>query len=612
MPSLYGDNLEAVVSGGEQVTADLGEALYLVTQGLSGKAPRINTTNYHWEVYDNNTKTWVDTGVSAVNGPKGADGYTPTIATQEVTGGVAVTISDGRPSGTTSTCFVRDGIDGTDGEDGVSPTVAVSSITGGHRLTITDAEHPSGQTVDVMDGEDYNLTAQDKADIAGSQEVAGVVKDWLDENISGETEVVIDSSLMVQGAAADAEAVGDRFDEFFEYEPAEPSYNLLNMNDPDVQNGYALSKTGAISAETGKSITGFIPITAGQWYCFHYEQSKNVSGTSNGVYIVLYDANKSYIDYWRPAGTESRIRSGTDANGYKYVAFQMGSSASYFRYTVDTADANSFYMLVNAETMPNEYMPYGGESGRKALREDVEIPDSVLPEGISDAVKTALLACFRGVGWTSPEWQTLYNALYAALYGLDPSEPSLLPAEYQEVEWIGSTGTQLLKVGISFSSNAQADYEMEAEIAVPESNASTALLMCTSAEGGYYLANVSSGSAIGVSSSIVFSNLDVTQKHKYVLTWDASNIVATCEGQSITRARTTQQLAVPSFFGDYEKLYRSKCRIYSAKVKQAGSYVRNLIPCYRKSDNVIGMYDIVGNAFYTNSGTGTFTKGANV
>lgn len=36
------------------------------------------------------------------------------------------------------------------------------------------------------------------------------------------------------------------------------------------------------------------------------------------------------------------------------------------------------------------------------------------------------------------------------------------------------------------------------------------------------------------------------------------------------------------------------------------------IPCYRKSDNEIGMYDTVSKTFYTNSGTGTFLKGHNV
>lgn len=41
-------------------------------------------------------------------------------------------------------------------------------------------------------------------------------------------------------------------------------------------------------------------------------------------------------------------------------------------------------------------------------------------------------------------------------------------------------------------------------------------------------------------------------------------------------------------------------------------FVRNFIPCYRKSDNVIGLYDLVNDVFYTNNGTGIFLKGADV
>ena len=40
--------------------------------------------------------------------------------------------------------------------------------------------------------------------------------------------------------------------------------------------------------------------------------------------------------------------------------------------------------------------------------------------------------------------------------------------------------------------------------------------------------------------------------------------------------------------------------------------VRHLIPCYRKNDNEIGMYDTVSKTFFTNQGTGTFLKGADV
>ena len=40
------------------------------------------------------------------------------------------------------------------GIPGVSPEVTIEEIEGGHQVTITDAEHPDGQSFNVMDGED--------------------------------------------------------------------------------------------------------------------------------------------------------------------------------------------------------------------------------------------------------------------------------------------------------------------------------------------------------------------------------------------------------------------------------------------------------------------------
>ena len=255
--------LSANFSRPHEMTAELEQLRYLVFEGLAGKAPRVNATNNHWEVYDNDTQAWVDTGVEAT-GAKGDDGYTPVVTASETMGGVFLTISDGRPGGVINTYFIRDGTngaegldghspyinstgywvfwndstgawvttnykaagrDGTDGHspyiganghwfawdeslemfddtgvsaqgasgytptvtadevtggvlvtvedgrpagtihtafvrdgdpgpDGYSPEVTVTSITGGHRVTITDGEHPQGQSFDVMDGED--------------------------------------------------------------------------------------------------------------------------------------------------------------------------------------------------------------------------------------------------------------------------------------------------------------------------------------------------------------------------------------------------------------------------------------------------------------------------
>lgn len=43
-----------------------------------------------------------------------------------------------------------------------------------------------------------------------------------------------------------------------------------------------------------------------------------------------------------------------------------------------------------------------------------------------------------------------------------------------------------------------------------------------------------------------------------------------------------------------------------------GNDVFNPIPCYRKSDNAIGMYDIISKTFFTSEGTASFTKGPDV
>ena len=76
----------------------------------------------------------------------------------------------------------KNGTDGKDGADGVSPEVTVATITGGHSVTITDADHPGGQTFNVMDGEqgepgttDFN-DLQNKPNYALSHSIGGAAE----------------------------------------------------------------------------------------------------------------------------------------------------------------------------------------------------------------------------------------------------------------------------------------------------------------------------------------------------------------------------------------------------------------------------------------------------
>ena len=52
-------------------------------------------------------------------------------------------------------------------------------------------------------------------------------------------------------------------------------------------------------------------------------------------------------------------------------------------------------------------------------------------------------------------------------------------------------------------------------------------------------------------------------------------------------------------------------KLYSFTLYDGGILARDLIPCYRKSDAVIGVYDKISKAFYTST-TGAFTKGQDI
>lgn len=58
---------------------------------------------------------------------------------------------------------------------------------------------------------------------------------------------------------------------------------------------------------------------------------------------------------------------------------------------------------------------------------------------------------------------------------------------------------------------------------------------------------------------------------------------------------------------------RANSRIYYFQLYDSSNNLElDLVPCYRKSDSVIWMYDLVNDQFYTNSWAGIFSKGNDV
>ena len=105
-----------------------------------------------------------ETGATGPAGPQGIQGETGPAGPAGPQGEQGIQGIQGEtgpqgPAGATGATGPQGpaGADGTDGTDGVSPEVTITTISGtpgGHRVTITDAEHPTGQSFDVMNGAD--------------------------------------------------------------------------------------------------------------------------------------------------------------------------------------------------------------------------------------------------------------------------------------------------------------------------------------------------------------------------------------------------------------------------------------------------------------------------
>lgn len=94
---------------------------------------------------------------------------------------------------------------GQDGTDGVSPTITITTITGGHRITITDAEHPSGQSFDVLDGSGSGDMQASTYDSQGAVATAGGIPNYVSGAISGKAD---DSDLDEWTSAVTASTSG--------------------------------------------------------------------------------------------------------------------------------------------------------------------------------------------------------------------------------------------------------------------------------------------------------------------------------------------------------------------------------------------------------------------
>ena len=189
---------------------------------------------------------------------------------------------------------------------------------------------------------------------------------------------------------------------------------------------------------------------------------------------------------------------------------------------------------------------------------------------------------------------------------------SLLPDDYQQVEYIESSGTQHILTDITPDNNIGIYSRLSS------SNISSDLLYFGSKGTGdsrFWIGNTSNQLYFGWNNipsrvNIAADTINTIESNYLNSRKNIVNGTVATNDLGTLSSNNTYPIAIFGGNSAGTVSYKSRIKIYELLISRGESIVANLIPCYQKSNGTIGMYDIINNKFYTNSGTGTFTKGS--
>jgi len=188
-----------------------------------------------------------------------------------------------------------------------------------------------------------------------------------------------------------------------------------------------------------------------------------------------------------------------------------------------------------------------------------------------------------------------------------------LPDGYIELEYIESTDTQYIDTDFKPNQDTRAiiDFEIITHsnwkdpfgTCGGENNTAGKWFLLEMNNNGQYNFDYGRGGQPGIGSTL----------GRHYIDWNKN--VAIYDG-------TTYTFTAATFQSDYNMhifgatVYGGshggtpEMKLYSFKLYDNGTLIRNYIPAKRAVDSVIGLYDTVNNEFYENAGTGTFIAGS--
>ncbi len=207
------------------------------------------------------------------------------------------------------------------------------------------------------------------------------------------------------------------------------------------------------------------------------------------------------------------------------------------------------------------------------------------------------------------------------LDGIIANNSNNLPSEYQEVEYIESTGTQWINTYFRPKSNEKYKYQLDFKLIDLEKEIQSVMGNDTADirvdKNGFWNGNEELPYIGTNRNNLAFEIIPNNGK------WIKKRFV---------NEEIAYQLETGYWYNDYIAIFTnlayktqriSKAKVFSAKIWNKDILIRDFIPCYStvsvtdvngitKGANTKGLYDTVEGKFYTNQGSGEFLKGENV
>lgn len=217
---------------------------------------------------------------------------------------------------------------------------------------------------------------------------------------------------------------------------------------------------------------------------------------------------------------------------------------------------------------------------------------------------------------TPEEWQI--SIVYSGWWG----GGWRLPAEYQEVEYIESSWTQYIDSWVTWGNW----YIAEAKFIFTDlisTSADCYLLWSGWSYPNYSACITKQGNAwqnkrrqnvksIDIIWWSVSANTEYVVKSTMLTSWNSLEVNWSTIGTSTYSSSYTNwyNMWIFAMNSVWAMANPSKAKLYYLKIWQndESNLVRDFVPCYRKSDNEIWLYDIVNDVFYDNDWTWIFTK----